>query len=422
MSESPEIEVKDKLVGKRSETTIQVLGKKTLGLFDKWTTFYYQIGENLYFYKKENDPKPTLTIKLQGAFIRFVRDAESQASFKKKNVLEVQVPLGVWRLGCANWDEYFTLGQKLREAAHKFSSTKKVITVDSALERNFIKELQFSSVFDAMVHASSGQTIEIKEGVYREEIPIVKSVRLVGLGNVEIQTPDLQKVLSEGLVTGFSNDPKYPAACATVENITFNQDKPEKKLNVAHLQSGYIMFKKCTFMNGECGVKMSGNSAAYFQDCTFTKNRTYGLYTVQSCEGILERCSVVDNLYDGINMSEYSLVDLRETIVEKNGYNGILVGSKYRLVLEESIVKENSWDGVVIEHKETTFVLGGNTFSSNTGHGLYFVKGKPDNLYFEVLDLDYDSEYPTRKPDDEEQNKLLREKNTFESNGKSDIN
>ena len=167
---------------------------------------------------------------------------------------------------------------------------------------------------------------------------------------------------------------------------------------------------------------MSGSSAAYFEECIFKNNKTYGLSTVHSCEAVLEKCEVSENSYDGINMSDYSLIDLRESKVEKNGYNGILVGSKYRLILDGSIIKSNSWDGVVIEHKETTFVLGGNTFESNTGHGLYFVKGKPENLYFEVLDLDYDSEYPTKKMEDEETNKILNEKNKFESNGKSDIN
>ena len=68
-----------------------------------------------------------------------------------------------------------------------------------------------------MVHASVGQTIEIKEGIYQEEVPIVKSVHLVGIGKVEIQTPDLQKVLSEGLVTGFSKDLKY----SLISNIIF---------------------------------------------------------------------------------------------------------------------------------------------------------------------------------------------------------
>jgi hypothetical protein len=70
---------------------------------------------------------------------------------------------------------------------------------------------------------------------------------LVGIGKVEIKTPDLQKVLSEGLVTGFSKDLKYPAAAATVENIIFDQDKEGSKLHVVHLQAGYIIFKNCTF-------------------------------------------------------------------------------------------------------------------------------------------------------------------------------
>ena len=140
----------DKLVDKISETTIETLGKKTLGVFNKWSTHYYQVGESLFLYKKQQDQKPTETIQLTGAFIRFMRDAESQASFKKKNILEIQTPLGIWRLSCNNWDEYMSLGDKLRNAAHRFSTKKKVITVDCALERNFIKELQFSSVFDAV--------------------------------------------------------------------------------------------------------------------------------------------------------------------------------------------------------------------------------------------------------------------------------
>jgi hypothetical protein len=174
-------------------------------------------------------------------------------------------------------------------------------------------------------------------------------------------------------------------------------------------------------VNGESGCKLSGTATAFFQDCKFLKNHTYGLSITDSSEVVLEKCEIRENDYDGINMSHYSMMDLRDSLVEKNGYNGILIGSKYRALLDNSEIKSNSWDGVVVENKETTFVLAGNKFESNTGHGLYFVKGKPDNLYFEFSDVDYDANIQQKLGDEETVSKL-KETNTFASNGKSDVN
>jgi hypothetical protein len=137
--------------GKRSANTVEVLGpKKTLGIFSKWSKMHYEVGQKLYLFKNSTEMKPAEAIKLTGAFIRFVRNAESQASYKKKYVLEIQIPTGFWRISCGSYDEYMTLGDALKTNAHQFNTDKPKLVVDSKLERNFVKESKFSSLFDAV--------------------------------------------------------------------------------------------------------------------------------------------------------------------------------------------------------------------------------------------------------------------------------
>jgi hypothetical protein len=137
--------------GKRSSTTVDILSpKKTLGVFNKWSKMHYEVGEKLYLFKNSTEPKPTEVIRLTGAFIRFMRNAESQASYKKKYVLEIQIPTGFWRVSCGSYEEYMTLGDSLKTIAHKFNTEKQKLVVDSKLDRNFVKESKFSSLFDAV--------------------------------------------------------------------------------------------------------------------------------------------------------------------------------------------------------------------------------------------------------------------------------
>jgi parallel beta-helix repeat protein len=268
-----------------------------------------------------------------------------------------------------------------------------------------------------LIHCSRGDIIQIKPGVYFEELPIVKSIRLIGQDKVFIFPPKSKRILTDSQVTLFSPDDDLPGAGVTFENLTFDL-KGEKKLSVVHAFSGNMIFRNCNFVGGDVSVKGSGSAIITLEKCTVSLAKRYGLFFGEQSTLYMKDCHVKENGYDGIYTCENSLVVVEKTVIERNSYNGVSLNSCFRSVFVGNTISKNKWDGISIGVTSSVIILKENEFLDNSGLGCYFSKGKGNRLLVEYDEtLDYENVENTKGIS----NDVVIERNAFKGNQKGTL-
>jgi len=258
----------------------------------------------------------------------------------------------------------------------------------------------YPTIQQAIDAAQPGDTVEIKEGTYKESVAFKEGIILKGaVRDKTILCCDANagavisvKDCNEGAIT----------------ELTLLQTGAEKLpegekflLPVLRLNSSSIKVVRCNIQNGgDNGITIEGNGNCEVSDCNINNNRGSGIcVSGEGAEPILKnnRCSenkgngiyfkdgtngvAEDNLCDKNSFNGISVVDkwtspnLKNNQCLENGGSGIYFGEGARGIAQNNICKENEWHGISVADDSSAPELRGNQCLNNRRCGIYYSDG-----------------------------------------------
>lgn len=198
------------------------------------------------------------------------------------------------------------------------------------------ENMNYSTLEEAVQVAHPGGTISLAKGEYYLCNPLVinKSLRLVGAGK------DATIVLcdGEGFILKYTGKGIFFA-----EGITFKHNS-KKWSNGLVVDGGEIHIAHCRFTgssrdvkkHGGNGLSIGGNTVGIVRKCTIDDNGWDGVEVKNRVKLILESNIIRNNLNSGISYSDMSFGEVRKNQCERNGAYGICINGRARPDLLEN--------------------------------------------------------------------------------------
>ncbi|MCD6493112.1 MAG: right-handed parallel beta-helix repeat-containing protein, partial [Archaeoglobaceae archaeon] len=214
----------------------------------------------------------------------------------------------------------------------------------------------YKSIQQAIDNANDGDTIIVRDGIYKENIKIDKSVTLKsengsanciidGSKEGNVVTIKADKVVIEGFTVRNSGNCGYGSLLFRVAGI--------------FVESNYNVIRNNNISNNLDGISLC--FACYSSNNTIANNRVennsgYGIY-LYSAWGVqnnntISNNNIISNKYDGIYLYKSNNNKLTNNRVENNGNNGIYLGRSSNNKLIGNIMVKNSIviDGNTLKH------------------------------------------------------------------------
>jgi parallel beta-helix repeat protein len=226
----------------------------------------------------------------------------------------------------------------------------------------------YATLEEAILAASSGQTIFLEAGIYHLATPldISKPVSLIGAGMDETEIVSR----AEGYVVWFSGEGPF-----TVEDVAFRHEG-RAAADVAIAEGGEIAFTRCLFegavlVEGQretAGLRLQGSTTGVVRDCVARGNEGAGIQATDHAQMTLEmntcianwrgiayyghasgvarnnKCS--DNQVLGIGYFDNATPLGQQNECIGNAYDGIAVQDDAQPRLEANICRDNTVAGI----------------------------------------------------------------------------
>lgn len=187
--------------------------------------------------------------------------------------------------------------------------------VDDARGATLIVPIDHSTIQDAIDAAYPGDTIQVWDGVYTENIIVNKTITLVGNSSAT--------TIIDGSMSG----------------------------NVVNIISDWVNMTGFTVRNGSGnGISVEFTTYTVIDDCIVTQNNGAGVYFYSSNEGTVKNSDISFNNGGGIYLQEWGTRD--NTIENCDIYN-------------------NSWVGIYMDFNVDDVQILGCNISGHTGNGMY---------------------------------------------------
>ena len=221
----------------------------------------------------------------------------------------------------------------LYSAGCKISAKTSQYAVDSQIDVIHVPSANYSTIQEAIDHATPGDQILVQAGTYLENIVINKSISLVG--------EDRELTIINGTQTG------------AVINITASN------VNV----TGFTL--------GKSGLGTPSDS---------------GIFVEYSSNVAISNNKIAKN-YEGITILFCSNIVISDNNISINGYDGISIYSSVNVMVSNNVILSNFYNGISF-YSSGYNVVSGNTIS-NSYNGIRFTLSSNNTVYHNNFDNRY---------------------------------
>jgi nitrous oxidase accessory protein len=206
----------------------------------------------------------------------------------------------------------------------------------------------FSTIQQAIDHASDGDTVFVKSGVYYEAVVIEKSVLLVG--------EDAATTLIDCSNESVSHVVKVSANNVTITGFTIQKSSGAKYSNRA-------------------GVYVEACSGANITNNSITENYGNGVHLSNVSNSIICKNNITNNFVCGVKIEKSSNITIQENVIENN-FEGINVDQANTITIQENTVKQSGNNGIAVNYSADDTVSGNTVLDSvNFGLEIYSSSG-----------------------------------------------
>jgi len=241
--------------------------------------------------------------------------------------------------------------------------------------------LKYPNIQTLIDNSRNGTLIEIPEGVYNEEITLIKQIHLRGLGNVYIKG------------NGVSETIHLTSKNSILENLNITQIE-NKSAGSIMIDQGYTHIINCTISSSTFSaihasnqarvevyssvlgdshnpaLLLTQNASAYCHKCEFKNSKTFGVLLNDNSSLALEECYSHSNLQSGIVVSGTSSLICKNSRIMKNDNNGIEVTSTETAYFENCIIKDHLQGTGFIAIGNVKPIIVNSTFINNQMAGI----------------------------------------------------
>jgi parallel beta-helix repeat protein len=229
-------------------------------------------------------------------------------------------------------------------------------------QKTLIVPNEYATIAEAVVNASPGDTVFVKNGVYYENVLIDKSLLVVG------EDSENTVVIGEGDVNE-GNVFTLAAANVTVEGFTVKSvdySAAKQYANGVNIRADNCTVRGNNILNTFWGVLCPIQSYTLITENNITDNLKEGIRFYGGSFNTISRNFIAGNKASGIAIEGYSNMISRNTF--KNNTRAIGLGSSYSVVFANDI-SDHTESGIY-------FVGSNNTVAANqisdSGWGIYF--------------------------------------------------
>mmetsp|Transcript_10127 Transcript_10127/g.29048 ORF Transcript_10127/g.29048 Transcript_10127/m.29048 type:complete len:1075 (-) Transcript_10127:62-3286(-) len=215
----------------------------------------------------------------------------------------------------------------------------------------------FASIADAVRAASDGDTVEIMEGKYQEELVVDKQLTLrAGRGPGDaICAVELE---------GWSARPVVSCRSRSCElrglrllHLAKVMSEGRECSRCVDVGTGEVLMQDC-FVTSRCGVGVVVRDGARLEarGCKVVQCGQNGLFLFARGGGLVEDCDVVDNAFPGIGMDQSVDTVIRRCRIHRGRGDGVKIYGGRGIVLEDNDVAHNAQVGVSLEDRAEAVV------------------------------------------------------------------
>jgi parallel beta-helix repeat protein len=258
----------------------------------------------------------------------------------------------------------------------------------------------YPTIQQAIDAAKPGDTVEIKEGTYKESVAFKEGIILKGA--VRDKTILCCDANAGAVITVTDCNEGTITELTLLQTGTERLPKgKESLLPVLWLNSSSIKVMRCTIQNGgDNGITIEGKGNCEVSDCDINNNRGSGIYVSgEGAKPTLKNNQCSENKGNGIYFKEGAGGTAEDNLCDKNSFNGISVVNKWTLpnlknnqclenrgsgiyfgegargIAQNNICKENEWHGISVADDSSAPELRGNQCLSNRRCGIYYSDG-----------------------------------------------
>jgi parallel beta-helix repeat protein len=227
----------------------------------------------------------------------------------------------------------FILAMMLGAINIQLGSTSKTIAVPD----------DYSTISAAVDHASSGDIIQVKSGIYQENLEITKSLTIKG------ESSQNTAVVGSGGVDRGQNT-VFTLAADNIEISGFTIESLDYQTASDHAT----------------GISVEGDN------CTITgniiRNTYYGIFCSTQSSTTISGNNITGNFKDGIRFCGGSLNEFYENNISGNAKSGIAIEGYQNTISRNNLTNNNIGIGIASSYS----LVFGNMLSDNSNSGLYF--------------------------------------------------
>jgi parallel beta-helix repeat protein len=285
-----------------------------------------------------------------------------------------------------------------------------VCQTNLALARILIVPEEFPTVQQAISTAASGDTIEIRPGIYQESITLKSDVNLFGTEPNEVVIRWDSNATPVADIQNCRN--------ATISGLTFMRPGENAPLvadandaPVLRIRNSSVKVTRCRVHNSiSDGIAINGNSQSEISECNSSQNARSGI----AVGGSQARLTIRKNLcssngWNGITFTEGAGGLVEENICSRNAYNGISVmkpltspkvirnicsdnntsgiwiGYGARGEFQDNVCTANAWHGISIADNISSPLVQNNQCTENKGCGIYYTGSATTSVWPNIV-------------------------------------
>ena len=256
--------------------------------------------------------------------------------------------------------------------------SSEIVTVDAEGSGDF------SSIQEAIDHASPGARILVRPGKYRDSLHIDKAVQLVGDGPAEeiivsvrdarcLEIAALGPILIRGLTLrcrpGQDEEESYALDIASGRPVIEECFITSTSLACISVHDDADAFFRDCAIGGsqDAGVFVYANGRGFFDDCRIAGNAEAGVTVGEGARAVFKSCEICENQGGGAFLFKGGVARFEECQVHGNAKAGIAIAGGARGEIKRCQITRNSGEGIVLQDGAIADVSGSNLANNSKG-------------------------------------------------------